>query len=372
MPLTRRQLTALPLGFVLPAWGDVAAAAAEEQIPSLAQAFGKSLPFGAAVTPAQLRDPAIAAFIAHQFSVLVAENAMKQASLSRGEGLYDFSEADAIVDFAARHGKLMRGHALVWHQQAAPWMFKDGSGEVSRAKLIARMERYITDVVGHFRGRVFSWDVVNEAFQNGEGGAKTDENGMRMSEWRRIIGPEFIEIAFRAAAKADPGALLFYNDYESQDPQKVAAVRKMVRGLRANGVRIDGIGHQMHCGHAWPHLADVAAAIDAFAADGLKQHVTELDIALNEMPTDTIVTAATPELLKAQAERYAELMTLFLKKRDKLGAVLCWGIGDAYSWFLTWPRPRFEAPLLFDTQLKPKPAFYAVLNVANDAARAAK
>ena len=365
MPLTRRQIVALPavlpLGLAWPAHG------AATQAPSLAKAFGTRMAFGAAVTPAQLRDPAIAAFIAHQFSVLVAENAMKQASLSRGEGRYDFSEADAIVDFAARRGMKMRGHALVWHQQAAPWMFKDGAGEVSRAVLIARLERYITDVVTHFRGRVFAWDVVNEAFQNGEAGAKTDEAGMRMSEWRRIIGPEYIEIAFRAAAKADPDALLFYNDYESQDPLKVAAVRKMIRGLRAKGVRVDGVGHQMHCGRAWPHLADVAAAIDAFAADGLKQHATELDIALNEMPTDSKVTAATEELLKAQAQRYSELMNVFMAKRDKLSAVLTWGIGDAYSWFLTWPRPRFEAPLLFDTQLQPKPAFYAVLDAARTA-----
>ncbi|MBV8503373.1 MAG: endo-1,4-beta-xylanase [Paucibacter sp.] len=363
MSLTRRQFTALPLGLALPAIDSAFAA----ETPSLAQAFGQRMRFGMAVRPDQIRDTALAAFIAHQCSILVAENAMKPASLSRGEGQYDFRDADLIVDFAAKNGMLMRGHTLVWHQQAAPWMFKDGAGEVSREKLIARMERYIADVVGHFRGRVYSWDVVNEAFQNGEGGAKTDEAGMRLSEWRRIIGPEFIEIAFRAAAKADPDALLFYNDYESQNPQKVEAVRKMVRGLRAKGVRIDGIGHQMHCARKWPRVDDVAAAIEAFGADGLKQHVTELDIGLNDMPTDTKLTAATDELLQDQARRYAELTTLFMSKRDKLGAMLTWGIGDAYSWYLSWPRKRFEAPLLFDTRLQPKPAFHAVLEAARAA-----
>ncbi len=364
MSLTRRQFAALPFGLAVPAW-------AATEIPSLAEAFGSRMLIGSAVTPGQLRDPKLAAFIARQFSVIVAENAMKQASLSRGEGQYDFADADLIVDFARQHGLRMRGHALVWHQQAAPWMFKDGRAEVSRAVLIARMERYIADVVGHFRGRVFAWDVVNEAFAFGEAGVQTDENGMRMSEWRRIIGPEFIEIAFRAAAKADPDALLFYNDYESQNPQKVAAMRKLARELRAKGARIDGIGHQMHSARIWPHVADVAAAIDALAADGLKQHVTELDIGLNDMPTDSKLTGATDELLKQQAQRYSELMTLFMSKRDKLGAVLTWGIGDAYSWYLNWPRKRFEAPLLFDAQLKPKPAFYAVLEAAKTAGPAA-
>ncbi|MDN3923170.1 endo-1,4-beta-xylanase [Roseateles violae] len=363
MLLSRRQFAALPLGLALPAGARLAAT----EPASLAQALGKRLPFGAAVTAAQLRDPAVAAFIAHQFGMLVAENAMKQESLSRGEGRYDFADADAIVDFARQRSMPVRGHALVWHHQAANWMFTDGAGEVSRATLVARLERYIADVVGHFRGRVFAWDVVNEAFQFDEPDAQTDAAGMRMSTWRRIIGPEFIAIAFRAAAKADPDALLFYNDYESQNPKKVAAMRGLVRDLRADGVRIDGIGHQMHCGRVWPKLADVADAIDALAAEGLRQHVTELDIALNDTLTGSAVQAATPELLQAQAQRYAELVNLLLSRRDKVSALLVWGIADAYSWLLGWPQPRFEAPLLFDTRLQPKPAYHAVLAAARAA-----
>jgi endo-1,4-beta-xylanase len=363
MLLSRRQFAAVPLGLALP----VGISAGPAAPASLARAFGKRMPFGAAVTPGQLRDPAVAAFIGHQFGMLVAENAMKQESLSRGEGRYDFADADAIVDFARQRGMPVRGHALVWHSQAASWMFRDGGGEVSRATLVARLERYIADVVGHFRGRVFAWDVVNEAFQFDEAGAQTDAAGMRMSEWRRIIGPEYIAIAFRAAAKADPDALLFYNDYESQNPKKVAAMRGLARELRADGMRIDGIGHQMHCGRLWPPLADVATAIDALAADGLRQHVTELDIALNDTVTGSAVKSATPELLQAQAQRYAELVSLLLSRRDKVSALLLWGVADAYSWLLNWPQPRFEAPLLFDTRLQPKPAYHAVLAAARAA-----
>jgi endo-1,4-beta-xylanase len=111
-------------------------------------------------------------------------------------------------------------------------------------------------------------------------------------------------------------------------------------------------------------VADVEAAIDALATLGVTQHITELDIALNQNLTDTIVTAATPELLNAQAERYRETMTLFMRKRQHVTAVLVWGIGDAYTWLTNWPSKRFEAPLLFDTQLKAKPAYTAVMDVA--------
>jgi endo-1,4-beta-xylanase len=335
------------------------------ELDSLGAAFAartNPVRFGMAVTPAQLRVPALASFIAHQCRVLVAENAMKPEALSLSEGRYDFAQADELVDFARSRGLQVRGHTLLWHQAVARWMFREGSGEVSRATLIARLERYITDVVTHFRGRVYAWDVVNEAYVWGEAGSPTDANGMRLSDWRRIIGPEYIEIAFRAAAAADPAALLFYNDYETGDPRKVAAMVGLIRRLRAAGVRIDGVGHQMHSARHWPRVADMASSLDALAAEGVQQHVTELDIALNDGLADSRVTAATPELLQAQAERYRELCALFVQKG--VTALLTWGVHDAQSWLNTWPVNRFEAPLLFDRQFQPKPAYHAVLAVA--------
>jgi endo-1,4-beta-xylanase len=315
-----------------------------------------------AVTPAQLRDPAVAGFIAHQCRVLVAENAMKPEALSVAEGSYNFGEADQLVEFARSRGLQVRGHTLLWHQAVARWMFRQGHGEVSRTTLINRLERYITDVVTHFKGRVYAWDVVNEAYVWGEAGSPTDASGMRLSDWRRIIGPEYIEIAFRAAAAADPAALLFYNDYETGDPRKVAAMVGLIRRVRAAGARIDGIGHQMHSARLWPRVADMASSLDTLAAEGVQQHVTELDIALNDGLADTRVTAATAELLQAQAERYRELCELFVLKG--VGALLTWGVHDAQSWLNTWPVQRFEAPLLFDRQFQPKPAYQAVLSVA--------
>jgi endo-1,4-beta-xylanase len=203
--------------------------------PSLKQAFGPAMPFGTAVTPEQLRGPE-AEFIAHHFNMLVAENVMKPEALApKREGEYDFAAADALVNFALAHGMKVRGHTLMWHRQMPPWFFKDGTGTVSRSVLVARVERYIADVVGHFKGRVFAWDVLNEAVAVDEPGAEADENGLRLGDLRKIIGPEYIEIVFRAAARADPSALLFYNDYETQNPRKVALVSRMVRGLQARG-----------------------------------------------------------------------------------------------------------------------------------------
>jgi endo-1,4-beta-xylanase len=327
-----------------------------------------------AVTPAQLRDPALAVFIAHQCRVLVAENAMKPEALSVAEGSYNFGEADQLVDFAKSRGLHVRGHTLLWHQAVARWMFREGPGngngngnsEVSRATLINRLERYITDVVTHFKGRVFAWDVVNEAYVWGEPNSPADANGMRLSDWRRIIGPEYIEIAFKAAAAADPDALLFYNDYETGDPRKVAAMVGLIRRLRASGARCAFGGQCRRCARLWPRVADMASSLDALAAVGVQQHVTELDIALNDSLADTRVTATTPELLQAQAERYRELCMLFVQKG--VSALLTWGIHDAQSWLNSWPVKRFEAPLLFDRQYQPKPAYQAVLSVARAAA----
>jgi endo-1,4-beta-xylanase len=335
-----------------------------EPAPSLKEAFGRSMLFGSAVTPEQLRGPE-AAFIARHFSVLVAENVMKPEALApKQEGRYDFAPADELVNFALAHGMKVRGHTLMWHRQMPPWLFKDGNATVSRAVLIARVERYIADVVGHFKGRVCAWDVVNEAITVDEPDAQADANGLRIADLYKIIGPEYIDIVFRAAAKADPDALLFYNDYETQNPKKVALISRLVQGMKARGVKIDGIGHQAHCSAGHPGVAEFEHAIDAYARLGVTQHVTELDIALNHNLMDDKVTAATPELLARQARRYGDLVSLFLKKRAQVTALLVWGIGDQYTWLTSWPVKRFEAPLLFDTQLRPKPAFNAVLEAA--------
>ena len=366
LPLSRRQF-ALLVAALAAGGGSSQAGAAALADPSLAQALSGHFLFGAAITPGQVMVSA-ADFIKHHFNVVVAENAMKPAELMpKGgrEGEYDFGNADTMVNFALANGIKVRGHTLLWHQQMPAWLYSEDGKPVSRSTLVARIEKYITDVVTHFKGRVFAWDVVNEAFVFDEGGASpTDAQGMRMSPLRQIIGPDYIEIAFRAAARADPDALLFYNDYETQNPRKIAAISRLVGELKARGVTVDGIGHQAHCSMGHPRVSAFESAIDEYAKLGVTQHITELDIALNDKLADNRVFEATPRLLAAQAKRYAEFFDLFIRKRQHVSAVLTWGISDAQSWLRYWPSSRFEAPLLFDDDFRPKPAFHAVLATA--------
>jgi endo-1,4-beta-xylanase len=334
--------------------------------PSLHAAYKGIFPIGAAITPGQvlMSSPE---FIKHHFNIVVAENAMKPEELvdKRVEGKYNFERADELVNFAVSNGIQVRGHTLLWHNQYAPWFFNGKNGlEVTRADLITRIQTYIADVVGHFEGRVFAWDVVNEAYCFGETGVKTDDKGMRMSRLREIVGPEFIEIAFRAAAKADPNALLFYNDYETQNSDKVNAIVNMVKDFKARGIKIDGIGHQAHCAMVHPSVAQYEQAIVKIGALGVTQHITELDIALNNNIMENKITEATPKLLNAQGERYRAFFDLFVKHKKYVTAVLVWGIDDGGSWLTGWPTKRFEAPLLFDPLRQTKPAFWQVLEAA--------
>ncbi|MBK9219426.1 MAG: endo-1,4-beta-xylanase [Uliginosibacterium sp.] len=218
------------------------------ELPSLAHAYRDYFPIGVAVSPGQIMAPSTAAYIASQFNMVVAENAMKPVSISRdAQGKYDFAQADAIVDFGVKNGLKVRGHTLIWHQQGAPWMFSTGKGPddyVDREELIKRMRGYIHDVVGHFKGRVHAWDVVNEIFVPDE--SVEQVGGWRKSLWYTIIGPEFVELAFKFAHEADPSALLFYNDYGTESPKKRALMLEMIKNLQAKGIPIHGIGHQSH------------------------------------------------------------------------------------------------------------------------------
>lgn len=349
-------------------WKAARAAGQEPRgLPSLARAFGGKMLIGAAVTPALMAGKT-GDLVRQQFNVIVAENAMKPEKLAPAEpGRYDFAAANEMVDAARAAGLQVRGHTLLWHQQLPAWFLLDGGVEVTRPVLVARIEQYITDVVTHFKGRVFAWDVVNEAFVFDEPGVASDPDGMRLSKLRTIVGPDYVEIAFRAAAKADPDALLFYNDYATENPRKVAALTVFLAELKSRGVKVDGIGHQCHCSLAHPRVDDLERAIDAFAALGLVQHVTELDIALNARLTENKVPNSTPALLQKQAQRYKEMFALFLRKRESIRAVLCWGVSDADSWLRYWPMRRHEAPLLFDDRMQAKPAFFAVLAAVREA-----
>jgi endo-1,4-beta-xylanase len=336
---------------------DAATGSRDGPVPSLAQAFQGVFLVGSAINPGQVLMGSTHELIARQFNVVVAENDMKPVLLNRREGRYEFGMADEIVGWAGKTGIKVRGHCLVWHQQAAPWMFTQGGKPVSREVLVGRMRTYIRDVVGHYRGKVWAWDVVNEAFAPGEPGIET-ENGWRRSDWYDIIGPDFIALAFQFAHEADPDALLFYNDYDTDNPAKRELILELVRSLQTKGIPIHGIGHQAHSTLSDPDVAQLETTLREVAALGLRNHITELDVSLRERWSSPVL-EATAAALERQARRYAELFRMFKRNRDKIDAVLLWGVTDETAW------RRTAQPVLF-SEYQPKPAFWAVIDEARN------
>ena len=246
-------------------------------IPTFQEAMGKYFLVGAAVNTSLTdgQDPAGEEVVKKQFNQVVAENCMKGEENHPEVNRFDFTDGDKLADWAEKNGKTLIGHCLVWHSQPPKWMFTDDKGNlVSREVLIGRMYNHIMNVVTHYKGRVKGWDVVNEAFE--------DDGSYRKSLYYKIIGPEFIELAFRFAHEADPNVELYYNDYSTSKPAKREAICKLVRDLKAKGLRIDAVGMQSHNGFDYPDYAEYEKSIEAFAGEGVKVMLTELD--MNMLP----------------------------------------------------------------------------------------
>lgn len=317
-----------------------------------------------------------------QFSALTPENAMKWESLHPRPDRYDFAAADAFAEFASRHRMELIGHTLVWHSQTPAWVFRGVDGKpATRDELLERMRGHIRTVVGRYRGKVKGWDVVNEALADGGDGIFRD------SPWRRIIGDDFIDHAFRAAREADPAAELYYNDYGLEDPRKRERCLRLIRGLQERGVPIDGIGTQSHFQLEHPSLAEVERTIVELGSTGLKVVVTELDVDVlpsrgpagvadlgrrerAEAALDPWKGGLPDEVQQRLARRYADLFGVYLRQRRVIGRVTLWGLDDGHSWLNGFPiRGRTNHPLLFDRDLKPKPAVHRVIAAGVEPAR---
>jgi len=322
-----------------------------------------------------------------EFNCVTAENLMKWQYLQPRPGFFNFDQADEVVAFAEEHDQVIVGHALVWHAMLPDWVFKDGAEAVSREVLIERMREYIHTVVGRYKGRIKFWDVVNEAVDTKE---YNDENGklvrreafLRDSPWRQIIGDDYIELAFRFAHEADPNAQLLYNDYGMTQPEKARFVADMLRGLKAKGIPVHGVGFQAHWHLEYPSMEELQTAIDIYAAAGLKVSLTELDIGVLPLATDyrgadismqvelqadlNPYTDGVPdEVLQKQAQKYRSVFDLLLRNRKQIERVTLWGVADHYSWKNDWPvKSRTAHPLLFDSNYQPKPAYYELQKAA--------
>jgi endo-1,4-beta-xylanase len=348
---------------------------------SLKEVAPKSLLIGAALNGRQISGADIVsrAIVLRQFSSISPENILKWGPVHPEAERWVFEPADQYVAFGKEHGLAVIGHVLVWHQQTPSWVFEGKAGEPpDREAVLSRMRSHIETIVGRYRGRIHGWDVVNEAL---------DEDGtLRKTPWLETIGPEYIAKAFEYAHAADPGAELYYNDYNLWKPAKRAAAIRLVKGLRDKGLRVDGVGEQAHWGVAEPPLADIDAAIAELAAGtGVNVLLTELDVDVLPREPDmwgadlsrkSQIRAATniyPDGLPGEqqqrlARRYAEIFRLVMKHRGAVSRVTFWGVTDAQSWLHNFPIPgRVNYPLLWDRQGQPKPAFDAVVEALRTA-----
>lgn len=314
------------------------------------------------------------ALLEKHFSSITPENMLKWGPVHPEPEAYDFASADEYVALGQENDMFIIGHTLVWHQQTPDWVFEDENGDpLSREALMARMEDHIGTVAGRYRGKINGWDVVNEALN--------EDGSLRETKWLQIIGEDYLEKAFTFADEAAPDAELYYNDYNLWKPEKREGAIRLVKNLFDKGIRVDGIGMQGHYSLTHPEVAQVEARIQVFSDLGVKVMITELDVDvlprrgsegadldIQQKSADKLnpYTKGLPGGIQQQlAERYAELFTLFHQHRNKISRVTLWGVADNNSWLNNWPiRGRTNYPLLFDRQGEPKPAFEAVISVA--------
>ncbi|WP_162052256.1 endo-1,4-beta-xylanase [Pontibacter pamirensis] len=321
------------------------------------------------------KDAATVGVVKENFNAIVAENCMKSGMIQPREGEFRFDLADQFVAFGEKNDMLINGHTLIWHSQAPRWFFKDSQGnDVSRDVLISRMRNHIHTLVGRYKGRVHTWDVVNEAIM--------DDGSWRKSKFYEIIGEDFVQLAFQFAHEADPEAKLYYNDYSMSNAGKRAGVVAMVKDLQQRGVQIDGIGMQGHIGLSHPTIEEFEKSILAFSGLGVEVVITELDLTVLPSPGQNVgadVSASfeyqqkmnpyangLPDSVgEAFHKRYLDFFKLFIKHQDKITRVTLWGVNDGDSWRNGWPiRGRTDYPLLFDRANKPKPVVSDIIQLA--------
>ncbi len=338
-----------------------------------AHAAARGLLAGMAVNMDRLdRDAAYARALVEQCSIVVAENAMKWAPLRPAPDRFLFDEADAFVAFAQQHGMAIRGHNLCWHRGLPGWF----GSTVNPGNAERYLVEHIHTVAGRYKGKIRAWDVVNEAIELKDG----LPDGFRGGPWFKLLGPRFVEVAFRAAREADPHALLTYNDYgiETDGPQqtaKRAAVLALLQHLKKAGVSLDAVGIQSHISAG--SASQIGAGLEQFVAQaremGLKVFITEMDVNDDHF---------TDEDAAAREARVAAIYGHYvgrLRRSPAVTDVLCWGVADRYSWlnskdasaakFRPLHPDREEACLLFGDDYQPHPAFFA-LRSALDSRRA--
>ncbi|WP_020140572.1 endo-1,4-beta-xylanase [Streptomyces sp. 351MFTsu5.1] len=302
--------------------------AAESTLGAAAAQSGRY--FGTAIASGRLGDSAYTSIASREFNMVTPENEMKIDATEPQRGQFNFTAGDRVYNWAVQNGKKVRGHTLAWHSQQPGWM-----QSLSGSSLRQAMIDHINGVMAHYKGKIAQWDVVNEAYADGNSGARRDSNLQR-------TGNDWIEVAFRTARAADPAAKLCYNDYNTDNWTwaKTQAVYNMVKDFKQRGVPIDCVGFQSHFNNDSPYNSNYRTTLQSFAALGVDVAVTELDIQ------------------GASATTYANVVNDCLAVSRCLG-VTVWGVRDSDSW-----RSE-QTPLLFNGDGSKKAAYTSVLNALN-------
>lgn len=328
------------------------------------------------------REKALQDIVVKQFNTITIENSMKAERINPKPGVFNYESADAFVDFGKKNNMFIIGHTLVWHNQTPAWFFQNEDGKPKiQEEVKERLREHIKTIAGRYAGKVDAWDVVNEVID--------DDGNYRQTTWVKGIGSgdELVKLAFKYAAEYAPNTELYYNDFNAWRPTKRDGIVRMVKMLQKEGIKVDGIGIQGHWGLNYPKTEYIEAAIEAYAALGVKVMITELDVDVLPLTKEGQIigqgmsekqfqneefkefldpySKGLPAEVQTQlANRYAQLFEIFYKKRDKIDRVTMWGIHDSMSWKNDYPIPRrTNYPLLWDRNKQPKPAFDAVLNL---------
>jgi endo-1,4-beta-xylanase len=321
--------------------------------------------------------------ITTHFNSITPENVMKAERINPEPNVFNFKPADDFVAFGKKNKQFIVGHTLVWHNQTPAWFFINNKGEPNTPEQqIERMRVFIETVAGRYKGKVHAWDVVNEVIGD-DGQYRTN------TAWVKTVGDgdTLVKNAFQYAQQYAPDAELYYNDFNAWRPAKRDGIVRMVKMLQANGIRIDGIGMQGHWGLNYPKKEYIEAAIDAYAALGIKVMITELDIDVLPLTRegqiigtgmlhpqfqeeefeeylDPYKNGLPADVQTALTQRYQELFDIFYKKRDKIDRVAFWGIHDGMNWKNDYPiAGRTNYPLMWNRDGTAKPALDAILNL---------
>ncbi len=304
---------------------------------------------------------------AEHFIAITPENCMKPERIHPEEMRWSFEQPDTLMNWAKEHGMSTHGHTLVWHAQTPNWFFEGGDAKT----IEQRMQEHIATLVGRYKGKIQSWDVVNEAI-NDNGNAETAKTEhLRNSKWHQSLGESYLTRAFQYARAADPDAVLYYNDYNIESGPKHASSMVLLKRLIAEGAPIDGVGIQGHWRSGKVPFEDIEKAILDYAGLGLKVSITELDVTIGGQSGGQFGgpgpgpgrrpgrgTPPTIEELNQQADDYAKLFAIFQRHHEKIERVTFWGLSDRRTW--RWG----QNPLLFDFNNHLKPAYVSILGTA--------